>query len=208
MSATGRGATRREGDAYYTPDWAVYRFLEACPLWPGGLWLEPCVGSGAIVRAVYDWHRSQKLDPPDWRVSDLKAAPDFDLRVCHQVQHIAIGDYTRGAMDGEIRSGSFSVCLTNPPYQDAHRFVVQALTQCDTVVMLLRLNWLASAERRDWLAEHTPDVYVLPNRPDFTGDGGDATEYAWMVWRPFGASTRLPRLKILATTPAAERRAA
>lgn len=46
----------------------------------------------------------------------------------------------------------------------------------------LRLNFLGSKKRCKWLQADMPDVYVLPNRPDFTGDGGDATEYAWFVW--------------------------
>ena len=210
MSATGRGAQRRKGDAYYTPAWPVYRLLEAVPLWPGGLWLEPCVGAGAIVLAVHRWYRKQGLEAPTWRVCDLKPSARLILPGPFNIEHVATGDYIRGAMDGEIRSGSFSVCMTNPPYLEAMRFLLQALTQCETVVLLLRLNWLASEERQEWLEANTPDVYVLPNRPDYTGEGGDATEYAWMVWRnrTDGSVIGVPRLKILATTPAAERLAA
>lgn len=32
------------------------------------------------------------------------------------------------------------------------------------------------------MQRHTPDVYVLPQRPSFTGKGTDSTSYAWFVW--------------------------
>jgi len=51
--------------------------------------------------------------------------------------------------------------------------------------MLLRLNFLASERRQEWMKTDTPDVYVLPNRPSFRGKGSDATEYAWFVWDTF-----------------------
>ena len=49
-----------------------------------------------------------------------------------------------------------------------------------------------------------PDVYVLPNRPSFTGHGTDSCEYAWFV---FGASRPKPRglVRVLATTPKEQR---
>ena len=50
------------------------------------------------------------------------------------------------------------------------------------VVMLLRLNFLGSEKRASWLRANPPSIYVTPCRPDFTGGGGDATEYAWFVW--------------------------
>lgn len=33
------------------------------------------------------------------------------------------------------------------------------------------------------IGSHTPDVYVMPKRPSFTGSGSDATAYAWMAWQ-------------------------
>lgn len=33
------------------------------------------------------------------------------------------------------------------------------------------------------MRSHTPDIYVLPNRPSFSGKGTDSIEYAWFVWR-------------------------
>lgn len=61
MSATGRSDVRRLDDFYATPAWCVRRLLEGVNP-PGGLWLEPCAGDGAIIRAVEEmradvkWH--------------------------------------------------------------------------------------------------------------------------------------------------------
>lgn len=74
------------------------------------------------------------------------------------------------------------------------------------VVALERLNFLEGEARNAWLREQAPDVYVLPNRPSFTGDGTDSIAYAWFVW-PAGQHDRTSgRLEILPSTPAAERR--
>jgi hypothetical protein len=48
-----------------------------------------------------------------------------------------------------------------------------------------------------------PDIYVLPNRPDFSGGGGDSCEYAWFVWSPFARGS----VSVLPTTPKSVRMA-
>lgn len=51
------------------------------------------------------------------------------------------------------------------------------------VIMLLRLGFLASEKRFNFMKENPPtDVLVLHKRPSFTGKGTDAQEYAWFVW--------------------------
>jgi hypothetical protein len=49
----------------------------------------------------------------------------------------------------------------------------------------------------------TPDVYVLPNRPSFTGGSTDSIEYAWFVWRTRAA--RSGTIRVLAETGREER---
>ena len=60
--------------------------------------------------------------------------------------------------------------------------IKHAMTQADQVCMLLRLNFLASESRCEWMQNNTPDVYVIPNRPSFKGKGSDACEYGWFLW--------------------------
>ena len=54
----------------------------------------------------------------------------------------------------------------------------------------------------DWMRENTPCVFILPNRPSFTGNGTDAAEYGWFVW----SNGIKPVIRVLADTPREERR--
>ncbi len=158
MSATNRGAVRRPDDFYETPSWCVERLLERLEL-PGGEWLEPASGGRAIVNAV-----NHVRDDVSWTTTDLREGLDF--------------------LQTEKWWTRFAVAITNPPYSLAMEFVEHALPIADYVVMLLRLNFLGSEKRGVFMRREAPDVYVLPNRPSFTGGGTDATEYCWMVWTP------------------------
>lgn len=190
MSATGRGAARQTADAYYTPAWCVERLLERVRL-PGGRWLDPAAGEGAIVRAVNALRTDVR-----WSAVELReeCAPPLRALVGPGSMHIA------NFLELGLSLASERVIITNPPYSLAREFVEACLPSGAFVVMLLRLNWLGTAERAEWLRGRIPDVYVLPDRPSFVAGGTDATEYAWMVWPPFG-ERRDGRLEILATTP-------
>ncbi len=87
----------------------------------------------------------------------------------------------------------FDLVVTNPPFTLAMEFVqaaLKVLSPSGTCAMLLRLNWLASMKRAEFLSRHCPDVYVLPRRPSFTGGGTDATDYGWFLWRGPGVRER------------------
>ena len=171
MSATGRGGERVEADYYPTP---------------GGAWLEPCVGDGAIVRAVGD--RARSLSPIAWTTYDIR--PDScaqNIKDFLSVQPLA--------------TPWGSVCLTNPPYSLAMEFVQHAMKHANVVAMLLRLNFLGSEGRAEFFRAHPPSVYVLPNRPSFVNGRTDACEYAWFVW----GLHPTPEIRVLATTPKSER---
>jgi len=75
MSATGRGRERDEHDFYETPAWCVHRLLEAVPQLPGGAWLEPCAGKGAIIRAVNEVRK----DPIHWTAVEIDPSHRDDL---------------------------------------------------------------------------------------------------------------------------------
>lgn len=191
MSATGRSAVRDPSDYYATPAWCCKRLLEAVDL-PGGLWLEPCAGEGAIIRSVADVRQDVRWHAVEYReecIPILDAIPG-----CAAVS---------GAFQRKNGLGPYAVVLTNPPYRSALEFVQLALRFAPIVVMLLRLNWLASAEREPWMRTHTPSVLVLPDRPSFIGKGGDATDYAWLAWGLHDP----PTVQVLAATPLAERSA-
>ena len=185
MSATGRGGVRHPDDFYRTPAWCVERLLDAVAL-PDGFWLEPWAGDGAIVEATRGWFRRENRPTPAWITNELSAdrAPDG----------ARIGDYKTWDFSGDV-------VLSNPPYKDALACATWALERAPVVALLLRLNWLEGAKRAPWHHAHPASVYVLPNRPSFTGKGTDATAYAWFVW---GLHAE-PTVRVLPTTPRGER---
>jgi hypothetical protein len=169
VSATGRGTKRKRHDAYGTPPWCVWRLLEAVDL-PAGRWIEPCAGDGAIIRAV-DSKRS------DVRWSAVEIRENMVPRLEATGAIVQCRDFLGIDFVDEA-----DVIISNPPYAMAEQVIRKSVELAPIVAMLLRINFLASIERRDWLAEFMPDVFVLPNRPSFTGGPTDATEYAWMLW--------------------------
>jgi hypothetical protein len=194
VSATNRGAKRKPGDFYETHAWCVERFTEALRL-PGGRWLEPAAGRGAIVRAVNRpdvvWD-AVELSQENWQriegVTGVTVHGDF-LQVAEQMKALVVEPY--------------EVVMTNPPYSLAQEFIEACFPLARHVVMLLRINFLASEARAGFMRAFPPDIYVLPNRPDFTGGGGDSTEYAWFHWdmeRPRSESDG-GRVFVLNTTP-------
>ena len=192
MSKDTKKKNKRDPFDYYpTPDWAVMRFLEkAHRRFKPGTWIEPSAGHGAIIRVVNEFYENKDFDI-DWKCVELqkKFRPHL-LKVSNDVQ---IKDYK----DYKHTGKSAAVCITNPPYKEAEAIIKHARAHSDVVVMLLRVNFLASERRQVWLSKDTPDVYVLPNRPSFRWKGTDATEYGFFVWD----SSNAGKIQILDSTP-------
>lgn len=193
MSSTNRGSERREADFYPSPAWTVHRLLE---VWEpqGERWSDPCAGEGAIVRAVRSFYGA----PGAWIVGDIRREVVPILRKL-EPGGLFIGDYLKHGVKADV-------ILTNPPFSLAQEFVTRALKDAPTVAMLLSLNFLGSADRAAWWHELPPvQLYILPDRPSFSGDGGaDSVTYAWYVWEDDGIHAGPP--VVLATTPAAIRK--
>ncbi len=192
MSATNRGAQRHDRDFYPTPAWCVHALLKKVQL-PGGRWLEPCVGDGAIVRAV-----NAVRDDVQWVTCDIR--PECEAVLSERgVRRHWVGDFLDAAA---VPLDEFDVIPTNPPFALARAFADRALTLSKVVAFLLRLNWLRGTdEHNEWIRAHMPSVYILPQRPSFDGRGTDATEYSWMVW----GLHQTPTIAMLDDTPDAVR---
>lgn len=204
MSSTGRGGTRSETDYYPTPAWCVERLFRYIRL-PGGLWLEPGAGDGSIIRAA-----NAIRSDVSWIASELR--------------HECLGDLERSTQGGKVRIGNFlgqekidlcgselaiDVAIGNPPFRHALAFVQHALTMADHVVMLLSLNFLGSRARADFMRDTGPDVYILPERPSFVGDGDtDSVVYAWFHWSNIALGGGGGAWRMLDCTPASIRTAA
>lgn len=192
MSSTNRGGRRSPADSYPTPAWCVRRALEAIQL-PGGEWLEPCAGAGSIVRAARAVRRDVR-----WSAYEIQRRHLRSLTGEVGSSRALVGDFLAAE-----ELPRYDVIFTNPPYSKAQPFLEKALGIADHVVLLLRLNFLASEARSSLMQSFAPDVYVLPNRPSFNGLGTDSIEYAWFHWH--ARPRRTGRLEVLPSTSAQER---
>jgi hypothetical protein len=179
--AIGPATERRELDRYYTPDPLAAALVTLLPIRPLSVVIEPSVGGGAWVRAV----RAHQPGATIVGVDLDPAARGLDL-----VDHAHVGSWPDIADDVvrvAVGSRPFWV-VGNPPYSEALEHVEAALPHADGVAFLLRLAFLEGVARFERLWSHghgtrLSDVYVLADRPSFTGSGTDATAYALFVWR-------------------------
>lgn len=198
MSSTGRGP-RLGGpeDHFATPSWAVRRRLDLRDL-PGGIWLEPGAGDGAIIHAVNAVRSDVR-----WIAVEIR---EEAIAVLEKIPNVTVlrGDFlAEGAR--VLLNSMIAVVLGNPPYQDAQPFIDQAriVAPRAPVVQLLRTNFTGSEERADFMRRCAPDIAQLPNRPSFYLRLTDSIEYSWMTFHP--GERRIGRFEVLASTPIEER---
>jgi len=208
MSATKQGSKVRVAyDDYASYRWTIDRLLEAVDL-PAGAWLEPCAGAGTIIEAV----AARRADVA-WAAVEIQPKYEAPLRKLIPSQaHVAIGDFVALAIEPREYPPLFAVSISNPPYSLAEAVIRKSQKLAGVTAMLLRLNFLGSQERADWLRVWAPDIYVLPDRPNFNPtlkkdkegkdrmSSGDSIEYAWFIWDWRRISFR-GSVQVLATTP-------
>lgn len=191
MSATGRGYQRHKDDFYRTPTWATrsyweYRFSRNfdgkifSPL-PQTIY-DPCCGDGRILRALVD----------------ASGRPDIALMGSDIVQRWSDDkeDYLPAMLFQEdvfadrptvIGGGVDTMVITNPPFALAEEILTHLVFErrFNRVAALLRLNFMGGPRVGGELfcGLRACKIFVLPNRPSFTGFGTDATEYAWFEWQ-------------------------
>jgi hypothetical protein len=228
MSSHAGRKERVSFDFYPTPPWTVHRLLDRHgrelgiedrhPL----RLLEPNVGDGAIVRAVDAWlvthPRACGMNGPhDWtgvelRRGALDLSTDLDVHVEGQDFRTfdpweagLLLEAARYDLEGTVPE-RFDLALGNPPFSIAEAIIRRALEVARAVAMLLRLDFLGSADRVPFWAGAAADpwIRVLPDRPSFDGDGTDSSTYAWFLWN---VELSGPRVDVLDPTPASVRSA-
>lgn len=188
-----RAAKREPFDYYPTPSWCVDRLLEVGVL-PSSktLWLEPSAGDGSIIRAV-NAHESivngQAYKPmPSWFAVEIQPKFEDGLTAEIGANRVLVDNF----LDFDIAQhfGMIpDVIIGNPPYGQAIDFVKKSMElRARKIAFLLRIGFLASADRQQFMSKYAPDVYVLPNRPSFAHKKTDTSEYAWFVWTHQGNS--------------------
>ena len=173
--------TRRELDAYYTPDALAAACVARCGIDVGDLVVEPSVGGGAWVRAL-------RAGVPVVHITGIDIDPTAaGLAGCDLSR---VGSWT----DEQIGLWDWSV--GNPPYSDAEAHVRASLARCDNVAALLRLSFLGSRQRvAFWRAHPADEIVMLSPRPSFTGGKTDTSEYALFIWRRGAARMRVDHMQ-------------
>ena len=157
-------------DDYPTPPWVVRRALEKMTFLPtGGTYLDPCAGNGDLLLTLKD-------NFPAIKTSAMEIQKKYEAVLSSRVNESRIGDF----LATPFVPKNVDIVFTNPPFKYALEFIKKSLEISDTVVMLLRLNFLGSQRRHSFLSTYVPDVYILPNRPSFRANSmTDVCEYAW-----------------------------
>jgi hypothetical protein len=198
LSATNRGGERIDQDAYFTPHWATYGIAPFLFGGEGGARfrtlpiVDPACGNGQILTPL----RRLGLDPAQLYGFELNRAFAYDAAFSTGARVHACDTLATYA---DWRPSCAVSIVMNPPYSLAFNFVqwaVKVAASCGgQVAALLRVNFLASAEREDFFAQFPPFVGVSSRRPCFVRfkrrnksgkivtSSGDATEYAWIGWR-------------------------
>lgn len=197
MSSTNRGAAVIENrsaraDYYATPIPAIHEFLSAfrsdleagrLPLPPGwhAGWdtnlsvLDPCAGGDERRPMSYPTALAEAA--PAWKVTTVDVREDSRAEL--------IGNYLEVS---ERELAPPDMVITNPPFNLALQIIQHALGHVrpgGLVIMLLRLNFFGSKERRAFFLKQLPTVvYVHPRRMSFSEDGKtDSIEYGHFIWQ-------------------------
>jgi len=202
MSSKGRkrkDAADSFSEYYPTPGWCVHRFIERASFLPNGSWLEPCAGNGDIIQGIND-KRPGKIS---WAANELR--PECEPTLRKFTNKVTTGDFLKLEPDGPR---AYDVIITNPPFSLAMSVIKKSLELSDYVAVLLRLNFIGTTDRTPFFKEFMPDIYVIPERPSFDGEGADSIEYAWFVWgQPEQRKRSRGFIELLDNTPLAVRKA-
>lgn len=189
MSAKGRKGKQVEENEFYPTDPKVVLSLLESDLvdLPGGVWIEPCAGTGKIVSTVNRY----RSDIDSWVICELNQGFDPYLqKVIRPTGDIILpyGDFVHREWPLLYKS---DVLIMNPPFSLTMQFVQEAMKRAEWVVCLQRQAWFGSVDRSPWLREHCPDDFQLPFRPSFRPDGKkDNCDYCWYVWPPGSGNGR------------------
>ncbi len=109
--------------------------------------LEPCAGDGSLVDVILS----------EYKTSILK----YDIEP--RREDIVEGDYLK--MGLEYKEGR--ICIMNPPFAKATKFIKKALTECDYVACITSVNTIFSL---DWDKYDLASENILVMKKEKFGD--------------------------------------
>ena len=173
ISATNRGSTRAVADFYATPEKTVHNFLDNYNLKDGNI-LEPTAGNGNIVKVIKERESNKHITSVEIREEEYNNLSKYSNEVI-----------TTDFLNWQP-TNTYKTIISNPPYSIAQEIIEKCfeIANKDTeIIMLLRTAFLESKKRYSFWQKHPLNkLYVLSQRPSFTGKGTDATSYAWFIW--------------------------
>jgi predicted RNA methylase len=187
MSATGRGSERRERDFYPTPPEATRLILPHIP-YPRTV-LEPACGSGHIMEQLIDYW------PLGCEIHGIEIDGSRVSQSLERFRHLSGVNVVEADFLGSNSWNHFDLIVTNPPFSLAQEFVEHSCRFADRAVMLLPLNFLASAGRKAFWRKYPANVYVLPKRPSFVHSLKCTGDCGWRDTEPADL-TREKRIKV------------
>ena len=175
MSSTNRGRERNANDYYRTPVDDVMAFLKESGLsLDNQLIYDPCSGGDVNNDMSYPAALSQ------WACNSTVVTSD--------IREDSPAEYHIDYLNDDFVCVEPDVIISNPPFKDSLEFVERALENVregGLVIFLLRLSFLESLKRKDFLQANMPEkIFVHAKRMSFTEDGKtDSVAYAHFVWR-------------------------
>ena len=174
ISATNRGTARNEADNYQTPISVINNFLDHHQLKDGNI-LEPSASSGNFVSVI----REREINKHYITSVELREE-EYNNLLIHS-DEVFIANFLTWKTNRKYKT-----IIGNPPYNLAIEFMEKCFEIADKdteIIMLLRTAFLKSKKRYDFWQKHPVNgLYVLSQRPSFTGHGTDATSYSFFVW--------------------------
>jgi len=152
---------------------------------------EPAVGEGHLADVLHERRklaRASDLIDRDWQANDWDGTSLVDGHPNLKYRGTEVLDFLNcaeppGSWDGDM--------ITNPPYKDAHAWILKSLELLAPgrkLALFLPVRYLEGKQRARLFAEHPPrTVYVSASRlacaknGDFTNPQ-NAVAYAWYVW--------------------------
>jgi hypothetical protein len=164
-------------DYYITPVDEVRKFLDFIkgedPSVITGHVLDPCAGGSPGHAMSYPAALSEIFPRLLIDTIDIRQDSLADIK----------GDYLQAECGDKYRT-----IITNPPFNGSMQIIEKALSDVmdgGHVVMLQRLNFMGSKQRKPFWSENMPKYTVVHHkRMSFTENGGtDSIEYAHYVWQ-------------------------
>lgn len=160
---------RHLSDDYPTPKAVIEAFLSQYII-RGSRILDPAAGTGHFGTVL----REHGYDD----IHAIECRKDMQDVLQPIYRSVTIADFLTADIP------RYDTIITNPPYSLAYDFACKALRTAPEVILLLRLGFLESRARYHFWQHHVSrlKLFVLSERPSFTGGGTDSTAYAWFVW--------------------------